>query len=307
VLTPRSVLGQARYPDRAIRLVIPFAAGGVADRIGRLWADRIKSLLGPVVLENQGGAGGLVGAAAVARAHPDGTTILLGSVGAQVLLQITATQASSDPARDLEPVSILAITALTITVHPAPPIADLAQFVAHARANPGALSYGSAGTGTMPHLAGELFKSLARTPDIVHVPYRGGSQAMADLISGHIPMIVTSVSTQLMDLHQAGKVKVLAVTTVERAAIAPQIPTARESGLPDMIAQNSFGSCRRRRHGPSLGRSRRPPTPPWRIRICAASWPIPASSPLRIPVPRRRAVSSMTRRRDGRLSSRRSG
>jgi len=229
---------QANYPERPIKLVVPFSAGGVSDTLGRLWAKQMKTLLGSVFVENQGGGGGSVGAAAVGRADPDGYTILMSSAGSPVIVPEAASRAPYNPAKDLEVISALAFTALAIAIHPSVPARTLGELVAYAKANPGKLSYGSAGMGTMPQLAGELFKSLTGLADIVHVPYRGSNRALADLINGQIPMMVTSVTGAMVDLHRSGKVRMLAVTTPVRTSMAPDIPTAMEAGLPGMRAQN---------------------------------------------------------------------
>jgi tripartite-type tricarboxylate transporter receptor subunit TctC len=231
-------IAQARYPERPIRLVIPFPPGGVNDAIGRPWADKMKGLLGTVVVENMGGAGGTVGALAVARAQPDGYTLLLGSGGTQVIIPIASSQPSYDPVKAFEPISLLGVTAVCIAVHPSVPVQTLAELIAYAKANPGKLSYGSAGAGTMTHLTGELFKVLSGTPGIVHIPYRGAGPALTDAISGHIPMITPNVTGQVIELNKTGKLRILAVTTVTRVAAAPEIPTAIEAGLPNMISQN---------------------------------------------------------------------
>src|SRR5499426_4323300 len=150
---------QARYPDRPIRLVIPFTTGGVNDAVGRPWADKMKTLLGTVVVENIGGAGGGLGAAAVARAKPDGYTILLGGMGSQVIVGVATNRANYDPIADFTPIALLGVTALTIAVHPSVPAQTLTELIAYAKANPGKLSFGSSGAGAMTHLTGELFKS----------------------------------------------------------------------------------------------------------------------------------------------------
>src|SRR5262245_3429392 len=188
---------QAKYPERPIRLIIPFPPGGVNDAVGRPWADKMKALLGTVVVENVGGAGGAVGALAVARAQPDGYTLLLGSGGTQVIIPIASSQPTYDPVKAFETISLLGITAVCIAVHPSVPVQTLQELIAYAKANPGKLSYGSAGSGTMTHLTGELFKVLAATPDIVHIPYRGAGPALTDAISGHIPMITPNVTGQV--------------------------------------------------------------------------------------------------------------
>jgi tripartite-type tricarboxylate transporter receptor subunit TctC len=240
VLKQRQGFAQSKYPERPVKLVIPFVPGGGTDTLGRLWVDKMKALLGPVFIENQGGGGGTVGAAAVARALPDGYTILLTTGGSQVLVRAGASQAPYDPAKDFEPIAILGVTALTIVTHPLVPARTLQELVEHAKANRGQLSYGSAGPGTMTHLAGELFKSLTGTADIVHIAYKGGGQLIADVIGGHIPIVVLNVTGQVIELHRAGKLRMLAVTSPTRVAAGPDIPTAVEAGLPGMIAQNFF-------------------------------------------------------------------
>jgi tripartite-type tricarboxylate transporter receptor subunit TctC len=229
---------QPRYPERPIRVVIPFPPGGVNDGVGRPWAERMKTLLGTVVIENVGGAGGALGATTVARAQPDGYTLLMGSGGTHVILPIATSRPQYDPVKEFEHITILGVTALAIGVHPGMPVKTAKELIDYAKANPGKLSYGSAGTGTVSHLAGELFKSLTGLQDIVHVPYRGGGPATADAIAGHVPMIMPNVTSQLIDLHKSGKLRLLAVTTPVRVEGAPDIPTAVESGLPGMIAQN---------------------------------------------------------------------
>jgi len=238
---PRRLRAQSKYPDRPIRLVIPFTTGGVNDAVGRPWADKMKSLLGTVVVENMGGAGGGLGAAAVARARPDGYTILLGGMGSQVIVGVATNRANYDPVADFDPIALLGVTALTIAVHPSVPAKSLLELIAYAKANPGKLSFGSSGAGAMTHLTGELFKSLAGLPDIVHVPYRGGGPLISDLISGHIPMIAQSVTAHMMELHETGKVRMLCVTSPNRLSAFPSLPTAVEAGLPNMVAQNFIG------------------------------------------------------------------
>jgi tripartite-type tricarboxylate transporter receptor subunit TctC len=241
VIGSRPALAQAKYPERPIRLIIPFTTGGVNDAVGRPWADKMKALLGTVVVENIGGAGGGLGAAAVARARPDGYTLLLGGMGSQVIVGVATNRANYDPVNDFEPIALLGVTALTIAVHPSVPAQNLRELIDHAKANPGKLSFGSSGAGAMTHLTGELFKSLAGLPDIVHIPYRGGGPLIADLVSGHIPMIAQSVTGHMMELHETGKLRMLCVTSPKRLAAFPTLPTAVEAGLPNMVAQNFIG------------------------------------------------------------------
>lgn len=229
------------YPTRSIRLVVPFPPGGAYDAIGRPWADKMKSVLGTVVVENIGGGGSSLGAAVVARAPPDGYTILLGGSIPHVTESILKSRPLYDPIKDLEPISNLAITAFAIAVHPSVPAQTLKELAAHATASPGKLSYGSPGVGTLMHLTGELFKSLAGIPDITHVPYRGGGPAIADLISGQIPVIVVAMTGQVLELHRSGNLRILAVTSPARLIAAPELATAAEMGFPSMIAPNLIG------------------------------------------------------------------
>ncbi len=255
-IVSRRVSAQSRYPDRPIRLVIPFTTGGVNDAVGRPWADKMKALLGTVVVENIGGAGGGLGAAAVARARPDGYTILLGGMGSQVIVGVATNRANYDPIADFTPIALLGVTALTIAVHPSVPAQTLTELIAYAKANPGKLSFGSSGAGAMTHLTGELFKSLAGLPDIVHIPYRGGGPLISDLISGHIPIIAQSVTANMMELHETGKVRMLCVTSPKRlAAFAPPW-LIRSSGRPSCRRVSTPIPIQRRRRRSSLSRPR---------------------------------------------------
>jgi tripartite-type tricarboxylate transporter receptor subunit TctC len=235
----RSARAQAKFPDRPIRLVVPFPPGGVYDAIGRPWADRMKVHLGTVIIENQGGSGGALGAAAVTRARPDGYTILMQGPAINVINWVAVARPLYDP-KDLEPIALLGSARFAIAVHPAVPAKTLAELVAYAKANPGKLSYASAGTGSMNHLTGEWFKSLTGT-DITHVPYRGTGPALTDVIAGQVPMIVPAVTGQLVELHQAGKLRILAITGLPRIAALPDIPTAIEAGLPALVSQQYIG------------------------------------------------------------------
>ena len=241
LVAPRFAAAQSKFPERPIKLVIPFAPGGLSDVVGRLWADKVKTSLGPVFIENQGGAGGLVGGAAVARAQADGYTLLLGSTASQVVSPIATSTAPYDPVKDFAPISILVVAALGIFINPSIPARDLKELVDYAKANPGKLSFGSGGVGSTTHLSGELFKSLTGVTGLVHVPYRGGTQPFNDLVSGHLPMTIANVTGQALALHRAGKVRLLAVTTPGRVVVASDIPTAAESGFPGMISHNFSG------------------------------------------------------------------
>jgi tripartite-type tricarboxylate transporter receptor subunit TctC len=229
------------YPTRPIRLVIPFPPGGAFDAVGRPWADKMKPLLGTVVVENIGGGGSSLGAAAVARARPDGYTILLGGTQTHVNEALLKSRPLYDPVKDLEPIAGVAANVLCIAVHPSVPVQTLKELIAYAKANPGRLSYGHSGAGSIQHLAGELFKSLAGTPDIVHVPYRGTGPVIADLVSGQVPIGVPGVTGQVLEFHRSGKMRVLAVTSSTRLVAAPELPTAAELGFPGMSLTGSIG------------------------------------------------------------------
>jgi tripartite-type tricarboxylate transporter receptor subunit TctC len=238
---PQLAFAQAKFPERPIRLVIPFPPGGVYDAVGRPWAEKVKTSLGTVVIENIGGAGGSLGAAAVARAAPDGYTLLLGGGGPLIINSVASSKSSYDALKSFEAIDLLALTGLSICVHPSVPAKNLPELIAHARANPDKMSYGSAGTGSMNQLAGELFKSLVRMPGIVHVPYKGGGPAITDLVGGQIPIVFANVTGQIIELHRTGKIRIVAVTTPARLVGAPDIPTAVEQGLEGMISQNFIG------------------------------------------------------------------
>jgi tripartite-type tricarboxylate transporter receptor subunit TctC len=240
-LLPRPARAQAKYPDRPIRLVIPFPPGGGYDAVGRPWAEKMKSVLGTVVVENQGGGGSSLGAAAVARARPDGYTILLGGSSTHVTEALLKSRPLYDPLKELEPISNVVVSPLALAINPAVPARTLKEFIDYAKANPGKLSYGHAGVGSMNHLTGELLKSLAGLPDLVHVPYRGSGPATADAISGQVAMATPAVTSALLELHRTGKLRILAVTSPTRLIAAPEIPTAVEAGLPGMISQQSIG------------------------------------------------------------------
>jgi tripartite-type tricarboxylate transporter receptor subunit TctC len=237
---PRTAWAQA-YPTRPIRLVVPFPPGGAFDFVGRPWADKMKPLVGTVVVENIGGGGSSLGAAAVARARPDGYTILLGGTQTHVNEALLKSRPLYDAVKDLDPIAGVAANALCIAVHPAVPAQNLKELIAYAKANPGKLSYGHAGVGSLNHLTGELLKSLAGIPDLVQVPYRGSGPATADTLSGQVALVTPAVTAPLLELHRTGRLRILAVTSPQRLIAAPDIPTAVEAGLPGMVSQQLIG------------------------------------------------------------------
>ena len=240
VVPPWPAFAQEPYPSRPIRLVIPSVPAGVHDVIGRLWAERVKPILGTIVIDNRGGGGGVIGANDVAHSKPDGYSILLGSTSTQVLSPAAMAQPPYDPVKSFAGVSVFSFSSTSIVVNPALPVHSLQELIAYAKTNPGKLSYGSAGNGSITNMAGELFKRLAGALDIVHIPYKGIGQGVTDLISGTIPMFSANATAQILDLARAGKVRILSVNSSERIKAATDIPTSIEAGLPGMVAQTTF-------------------------------------------------------------------
>lgn len=235
-VAPLRAIAQAEYPNRPIKLIVPFPPGGVVDAIARQWGERVRVHLGRVVVENLGGGGGTIGTGEAARAQPDGYTAVLGMAGTMVLNPALMSKVPYDPVKDFAPISILALSTNSIIVNPSIPAKTLKEFIVYAKANGDKLSYGSAGAGTLTNLTGELFKKLVGAPGIVHVPYKGAGPCISDLVSGHIKMATIAVNGQLLQLHRAGKIRILAVTSEHRLRGAPELPTAIEAGLPGMQA-----------------------------------------------------------------------
>jgi tripartite-type tricarboxylate transporter receptor subunit TctC len=225
------------YPSRPIRLVLPFPPGGVFDIVGRPWADKVKTSLGTVFVDNQPGAGGSLAAQLVAHATPDGYTIFLGSSSIDLAEMILRVHPLLDPTKDLTTISNLAFTGFGITVNPSVPVQNLKELIAYVKANPGKLTYGTPGAGTMNHLSGEMLKSLTDITDLPHVPYRGAGPGMADLIGGQIPIFIPAMTSQVLEFHRTGKLRLLAITNPNRLPVAPDIPTAAESGVPGLVSQ----------------------------------------------------------------------
>ena len=223
------------YPDRPLRLVVPFPPGGGADSLARLMMPKVAQALGQgIVIENKAGAGGNIGAQAAARAAPDGYTLFYGTNGTHAINAQLYSQPGFDPVKDFTPVSRLTEIAATLIVNPQLPVSSTAELIAYARAHPNRLNFASAGNGTTSHLAGELFRTRAGI-DIVHVPYRGGAPAMTDLVGGQVQMMI-EVMPNAWPMVQAGRVRGLAVSTQKRFPGAPEVPTIAESGLPGFEA-----------------------------------------------------------------------
>jgi tripartite-type tricarboxylate transporter receptor subunit TctC len=228
------------YPQRTVRLIVPFAAGGTTDGLGRVAAAQLSERLGQqVVVENRPGGGGIVGSEAGARAKPDGYTLLLGSAETYGLTHGIARRLAYNPENDLVPVVMLARAPNTFVVHPSVPARSLKQLIALAQANPGKLHFGSPGVGSNPHLIGELFKHRYRL-DLQHVPYKGGGASIIDVISGQIEMVITGIVT-VASRTGAGQVRVLAVTGSRRTPLMPDVPTMAEAGVDDFVLGALFG------------------------------------------------------------------
>lgn len=232
---------QDKYPSRPVKFIVGSVPGGVHDIIGRLWAERVKSTFGATVIENRGGVGGYIGAAETALAKPDGYTIFLASTSTHVLVPAVVAKPRYDPIKDFAPATIFAGSSVSIVVGPALQVSTLAELIDHAKANPGKLTLGTAGPGTITHVAAELFKQLAGGLDMVAVHYKGAGPGLADLMSGHIPVFTPNVTSNVLQLHRAGKIRVLAIASAERLQGVPDIPTAIEAGIPGMVARMFYG------------------------------------------------------------------
>ena len=230
---------QATYPAMPIKLVVPFPPGGIFDTLGRPWAEKMTGLLGTFIVENIGGGGGTLGTAAVARAAPNGYTVLIGSSTSHIT-EMLKTRPQFDPTKTLECVVMICVAYYALVVHPSVPAQNLKEFIDYTKANPGMLSYGTAGTGSMNHLTGELMKSLAQIEDLKHVPYRGAGPAINDALGGHVPMIVPGLTGQVLELHRAGKLRVLAHTAPKRQPSLADIPAAVET-VPGLSTQIQTG------------------------------------------------------------------
>jgi tripartite-type tricarboxylate transporter receptor subunit TctC len=216
------------WPARALKIISPMAAGGAADVLGRAVGNALSAdLKQPVVIENHGGGGGIAAATLVARAAPDGYTLFLGTAGTMTITPILTKDVPYDPIADFTPLTIAVESPICLVASKSSGIDSVAQLVAYAKAHPGALSFGSSGTNTSQHLAGELLKSAAGI-DMVHVPYRGGNPAMTDLLAGRIPLLFATLSTTLPHLD-SGAIKILAMVEAKRTASQPQIPTIGET------------------------------------------------------------------------------
>lgn len=228
------------FPNKPIKLIVPFPAGGPADTIARLIAEKMATSLGqPVVIDNRGGAGGATGTAAVAKAEPDGYTIGISTAGALAISPSLQDTLAYDPIKDLMPLTLAARVPELLVTAKGVPAANLSELIALAKAKPGTLNFASSGPGSMPHLAGEMLKRHAGI-DIAHVPYRGAAPAVNDLIGGHVQMMFMDVAVLLPHV-QSGAARAMAVGSKERLSVLPDLPTTAELGFPQVEADNWYG------------------------------------------------------------------
>jgi tripartite-type tricarboxylate transporter receptor subunit TctC len=232
-------LGQA-FPDRLIRVVVPFPPGGPVDVIARIVTQGLPPILGQnVVIENRGGASGTIGAKAVAGSAPDGYTLLFGNISSLVVTPVATNNRDFDPEQAFTPVAKTSQNYQTLIVHPDFPAKSVRELVAHAKANPGKLNYGSAGIGNASQLAAELFKQRTGT-DIVHVPYKGAADVVTGVMSGQVHMFFGDIGG-VLPLIREGRVRALAISSEARSAEAPNLPTMIESGVPGYVVLTYTG------------------------------------------------------------------
>jgi tripartite-type tricarboxylate transporter receptor subunit TctC len=219
------------YPDRTIRIIVPFAAGGSTDIVARTTSQKLSERLRQsVVIDNRGGGGGNIGSDIVAKAPPDGYTLLIGTVGSLAINPTLYKKMPYDPLKDLTPIGYIGSTPHLLVVHPSLPTRSVRELVALAKSKPGELNYASGGTGGSTHLAAELFKSLSKV-DMVHVPFKGGALGMVALLGGHVQLMFQTMPPVLPHVT-SGRLRALGITGAERSPLLPELPTIAESGLP---------------------------------------------------------------------------
>jgi tripartite-type tricarboxylate transporter receptor subunit TctC len=229
--TPLAIAAGEAYPSRPIRLVVPFPPGGPLDVVARAIGQKLTDAWGqPVIIDNRPGAGGNIGADLVAKSAPDGYTILEGALSTHAVNVSLYSKMPYDPTRDFAPITLVAVTPNVLVLNPSVPANSVQELIAYAKAHPGKLSFGSGSNGSAGHLAGEAFKTEAGV-DMVHIPYKGGAPAMQALLAGDTQLMFDNLSNSTPQL-KAGKIKALAVTTAKRSALAPELPTLAEAGLP---------------------------------------------------------------------------
>jgi tripartite-type tricarboxylate transporter receptor subunit TctC len=235
-----ALTAHAQYPQRPIRMIVPFATGGTTDALGRVLAYFMSERLGQqVVIENRPGGGGTLGPEVAARSTPDGYTLLLGSAEAYGMTEAMRKRLAYNPERDLVPVAMVARSPNIFIVHPSVPISSVQELIQYTKRNPGKIRYGSPGVGSNPHLIGELFAHRFKL-DMTHVPYKGGGAGIADVVSGQIEMLITGIATSVGRI-KAGQVRPLAMTGGARSPLVPEVPTMAEAGVEDFVLGALFG------------------------------------------------------------------
>ena len=235
-----AVLAQPAYPAKPITIIVPFTAGGTTDILARQVGQQLSMRLGqPVVVENRPGAGANIGTAQAARAAPDGYTLLMGTVGTHAINQSLYKNLNFDPIKDFAPLTRIAMVPNVLVVTSSLPAKNVQDLIAYGKANPGKLTFASAGSGSSIHLSGELFKLMAGI-DMLHVPYKGSAPAVADLIGGHVAMMFDNLPSSMPHVR-SGKLRALAVTSLQRASSIPDVPTIAESGVSGYEATSWFG------------------------------------------------------------------
>jgi tripartite-type tricarboxylate transporter receptor subunit TctC len=232
-------VAQDTYPSRPIRIIVQTQPGGLIDQLGRALAQKLQEAGKTAIVENRTGGGGLIAAEHVAKSPPDGYTVYIASHGTQAIHPHLTKNLSFDPAKVFAPVIFLATTPTLLVVHPSVPAKSLKELIAHAKKNPGKLSFGSQGNGSSGHMSGEQFRLHAGV-DVVHVPYKGAAPAVRDLIAGHVAMVFDTVAFSTVHV-KAGKLRGLAVVADKRAVNLPDVPTMAEAGLPAMQGSPWFG------------------------------------------------------------------
>ena len=228
------------FPNKPVRLVVPFPPGGPLDTVGRALAQKLTEAWGQsVIVDNRPGAGGNIGADLVAKAAPDGYTVVMGALSTHAVNPSLYAKMPYDAVKDFAPITLVAITPNVLVVNPSLPVNSVRELVAYAKANPGKLAFGSGSNGSAGHLAGELFKADTGT-DLLHVPFKGAAPAMQALLSGDIQMMFDNLASASAQV-KAGKLKALAVTTARRSPLAPDLPTMAESGVPGFDISTWFG------------------------------------------------------------------
>ncbi len=231
VFLPSLALGQSPYPNRPVKLIAPFPPGGTSDVLARLLAQKLSEGLGQsVTVENRGGASGNIGHELAAKSAPDGYTLLLSNSSTVVTNPHLFRKLPFDPINDFTPISMVASAGQVLVVHPSVPVATLAELTALAKANPGKLNFGSGGKGIQSHISGEIYKSAVGI-DIVHIPYKGTIQSVTDLVAGQIQMVFSDMVPAMPQI-KAGKLRAIAVTSLQRSPALPEVPTMIEAGIP---------------------------------------------------------------------------